>query len=212
MFWGCSTPRNQATVSSYNLGTHPFPSHTWNTNLAGITVGVIIKPPTSLLVLASTRRHANRDTRLKPTGDFACRTHSELNPLISCQCVFWVATEPPKTCNISASSTFALKPARLTPALDPTHSSQHLATWLPMTQVTSQATAMITSTVLRNIPRATTPTTRITEFLTRATTLSTSSLTYYLTLLPLEGEYCSGTRDLAISNQQTHHRLTSCMH
>ena len=85
-------------------------------------------PPTSLLVLALTRRHANCDTRLKPTGDFARQTHSELNPLISCQCVFRVATEPPKTCNISASSTFALKPARLTPALDPTHLSQHLDT------------------------------------------------------------------------------------
>ena len=54
-------------------------------------------PPTSLLVLALTRRHANRDMRLKPNGDFARRMHSELNPLISCQCVFRVATEPPQT-------------------------------------------------------------------------------------------------------------------
>ena len=83
-------------------------------------------PPTSLLVLASTRRHENRDTRLKPTGDFARQTHSELNPLISYQCVFRVATEPPQTCSIAASGTFALTPARLTPALDPNHSSQHL--------------------------------------------------------------------------------------
>ena len=81
---------------------------------------------TSLLVLALTHRHTNRDTRLKPAGDFAHRTHSKLNPLISCQCVFRVATEPPQTCNITTSSTFALKPARLTPALDPTHSSRHL--------------------------------------------------------------------------------------
>ena len=83
-------------------------------------------PPTSLLVLALTCRHANCDTHLKPTGDFARRMHSELNSLISYQCIFSVATEPLQTCRIATSGTFTLKPARLTPALDPTHSSQHL--------------------------------------------------------------------------------------
>ena len=77
-------------------------------------------PPTSLLVLASTRRHANpntnRDTRLKPTEDFtAHRTQSELNLLTqlhsspcsspSCQYVFRVATELPKTCSLAVSGT-----------------------------------------------------------------------------------------------------------
>ena len=83
-------------------------------------------PPTSLLVLALTCRYANCDMHLKPTGYFPRRTHSKLNPLISCQCVFRVATEPLQTCSIATSGTFTLKPACLTPALDPTHSSQHL--------------------------------------------------------------------------------------
>ena len=83
-------------------------------------------PPTYLLVVALTRRHTNLDTHLKATGDLACWTQFELNPLISCQCIFRVATEPPKTFSIATSSTFTFTPDRLTPALDPTHLSQHL--------------------------------------------------------------------------------------
>ena len=77
-------------------------------------------PPTSLLVLASTHRHTNpninRDTHLKPTEDFtAHRTQSKLNLLTqlhsspcsspSCQYVFRVATELPKTSSLAASPT-----------------------------------------------------------------------------------------------------------
>ena len=83
-------------------------------------------PPSSLLVLVWTRRHANRDTHLKLTGEFARRMHSELNPLISCQCVFRVATETLQTCSIATSGTFSLTPVHLKPVLGPTHSSQNL--------------------------------------------------------------------------------------
>ena len=77
MFWGCSTPRNQATLNSYNLAWAASVSITnmehkpdWH-HSRRLHQGSF--PPTSLLVLAMTRRHANRDTRLKPTGDLACQ-------------------------------------------------------------------------------------------------------------------------------------------
>ena len=61
----------------------PFPSLTQDSNLAGIKEGALITYP-SLLRLSwfwpSTRRHANRDTRLKPTEDFTA--HRILNLLI----------------------------------------------------------------------------------------------------------------------------------
>ena len=57
--------KEPATVSSYNLGTHQFPSHTWNTNLAGITIGAFIKDPFLPRLSWFWHRHTNRDTPSK---------------------------------------------------------------------------------------------------------------------------------------------------
>ena len=69
--------KDQATLSSYNLAWDASVSITnvehepdWH-HSRRLHQGSF--PPTSLLVLALTRRHANRDTRLKPTGDLACQ-------------------------------------------------------------------------------------------------------------------------------------------
>ena len=106
------------TISITNAGFAPGWHHRRSTHHISF-------PPMSLLVLESTRRHenpnTNRDTRLKPIKDFtAHRTQSELNLLTqlhssprsspSCQYVFRVATELPKTCSLAASGTFALHP------------------------------------------------------------------------------------------------------
>ena len=61
-----------ATISIANAGFAPGWHHRGSTHHVSF-------PPTSLLVLASTRRHANRDTRLKPTEDFTA--HRILNLL-----------------------------------------------------------------------------------------------------------------------------------
>ena len=60
------------TVSITNAGFAPGWHHRGSTHHVSF-------PPTSLLVLASTRRCANHDTRLKPTEDFT--THCILNLL-----------------------------------------------------------------------------------------------------------------------------------
>ena len=99
-----------ATISIANAGFAPGWHHRGSTHHVSF-------PPTSLLVLASTRRHANRDTRLKPTEDFTAHrilnllTHLHSSP--SCQYIFraatLAATEPPKTRSL-ASCTFAPHP------------------------------------------------------------------------------------------------------
>ena len=187
------------TISVINLGHKPGWHHTRCSNQGSF-------PPTSLLVLAFTCWHANCDTCLKTTKGFACQTHSKLNPLISCQCVFRVTTADLQHCRIQHIHSHICLPHTSLGS----HSFVPTPTWLLMTQVA--ATIICTAIPLCNILQPTTPIIRITSSLCCTTTLSTSSPNYYLTSLPLEGKYCSGSCDLAISFQQTHHILTSCMH
>ena len=149
----------------------PFPSLMQDSHLAGIT---------PLLVLASTRRHANHDKRLKTTEDFTA--HRILNLLTQLHS----STLHPA---VSTSSGLPQNHQRLA-ALHPAHLPH---TRPPLTRRADDHVMGPTQHSTSNHLDHRVP-------LHCATTLSI----FIIVSFPLEGEYCSGTRDLAINRLTAH--------